>query len=450
VTTDENDTPDSRCLSLYICSLLRSREVYPCPPFTSSIFIGLTGSSISGREHGSTNYLWTHAERYNFQPEDNYIKVRLPTLSALARHETVIKENALTICIRIEQEYGEQPKSKPNFQEEGHVKVPNDMVSALGALVDVPNGADVRFVCLEHELDKDEGQMEGGEGYEDGEGLRSRKRVIYANSQVLSRRSSYFEDLFATSFLETTAPQVDRVKTVVIESADFNTVYWMIRYVFDHQYTNVIDRMIRFLYTNELLFDEQEDHIRDLMVWQSIEPAIARKALTGLGANLPSNREWHWRSWDGDEPVSAISNSDHDPDTRSIASSSHSFVSNTPNTSKSQSSTAPTASSNAKSTPRPTRVSAPISPNRSSSISSRASSGSYPSSRTVGPAKPYPPRIQTQHDTDPHKHPVEQPPPACAMAVYMLAHQYRLETLELLAKGHILSHLTHSTCIPVL
>jgi hypothetical protein len=446
VTTDENDTPDSRCLSLYICSLLRSREVYHSPPFTSSIFIGLIGSSQSGREHGFTHYLWTHTERYNFQPEDNYIKVRLPTLSTLARHETVIKENVVTICIRIEQEYGEQSKSGPNFQEEGHVKVPNDMVSALGALVDVPNGADVRFVCLEHELEKEEGGLgDGG----DGEGLRSRKRVICANSQVLSRRSSYFEDLFATSFLETTAPQVDRVKTVVIESADFNTVYWMIRYVFDHQYTNVIDRMIRFLYTNELLFDEQEDHIRDLMVWQSIEPAIARKALTSPNPNQSSSREWQWRCWDGDEPLSAISTSDNDPDTRSIASSSHSFA-NTTNTNKSKSSTAPTASSNAKSTPRPTRGSAPISPNRSSSISSRASSGSYPSSRTVGASKPYPPRIQTQHDTDPHKHPVEQPPPACAMAIYMLAHQYRLETLEALARGHILSHLTHSTCIPIL
>jgi hypothetical protein len=36
------------------------------------------------------------------------------------------------------------------------------------------------------------------------------------------------------------------------------------------------------------------------------------------------------------------------------------------------------------------------------------------------------------------------------MAIYMLAHQYRIEALAELAKKHILSHLTHSSCIPVL
>jgi hypothetical protein len=102
--------------------------------------------------------------------------------------------------------------------------VPNDLVSALGALIDIPNGADVKFVCLEHEIQQEDGQ-DGG----DEPGLRSRKRVIFANAQVLSKRSSYFEDLFATSFIETAAPQSDRFKTVVVESADFNTVYWMMR-----------------------------------------------------------------------------------------------------------------------------------------------------------------------------------------------------------------------------
>lgn len=101
--------------------------------------------------------------------------------------------------------------------------VPRDMIDAMTALIDVPNGADVRFVCLEHE-------NEAEDGMEDG--MRSRKRVIYANSQVLAARSPYFLDLFAISFAENTQISSDRIKTVVVESADFNTVYWMLRYVF--------------------------------------------------------------------------------------------------------------------------------------------------------------------------------------------------------------------------
>jgi len=102
------------------------------------------------------------------------------------------------------------------------------MVAAMAALIDVPNGADVRFVCLEHEIES-EGEGEGeGEGEEK---MRSRKRVIYANSQILASRSQYFQDLFATAFVETTQVSMDRFKTVVVESADFNTVYWMLRYV---------------------------------------------------------------------------------------------------------------------------------------------------------------------------------------------------------------------------
>jgi hypothetical protein len=106
------------------------------------------------------------------------------------------------------------------------VSVPKDMVDAMAALIDVPNGADVKFVCLEHEIEAEsEGQV-GGE-----EKMRSRKRVIYANSQVLTSRSQYFQDLFATTFVESAQASTDRFKTVVVESADYNTVYWMLRYV---------------------------------------------------------------------------------------------------------------------------------------------------------------------------------------------------------------------------
>jgi hypothetical protein len=108
------------------------------------------------------------------------------------------------------------------------VSVPKDMVNAMAALIDVPNGADVKFVCLEHEI---EAEAEGQGQVQGEEKMRSRKRVIYANSQVLASRSQYFQDLFATTFVETAQVSTDRFKIVVVESADFNTVYWMLRYV---------------------------------------------------------------------------------------------------------------------------------------------------------------------------------------------------------------------------
>lgn len=215
VTTDEGTEP-TRHLSLYICSLLRSRETYHSPSFIANIFVGIMGAPKSGREYGTTEYLWTHNEKFNFQPNDDFIKVRLPVLSEISQHPSISGENAFTLCIRIEQEYG----SSPAFQEEGKVLVPRDMVDAMAALIDVPNGADVKFVCLEHEYQSDEALMEG---------MMSRKRIIYANSQVLAARSPYFQDLFATSFQETAQASSDRFKTVVVESADFNTVYWMLR-----------------------------------------------------------------------------------------------------------------------------------------------------------------------------------------------------------------------------
>ena len=214
VTTEEHE-PITRHLSLYICSLLRSREPYLCSPYIANIFVGITGTPLSGREYGSTEYLWTHSERFNFQPNDDFIKVRLPVLSEISQHPSIRSSNAFTLCIRIEQEYG----TVPAFQDYGRVTVPRDMINAMAALIDVPNGADVKFICLEHEIPE--------EG--DGEGMRSRKRVVYANSQVLAARSPYFQDLFATSFQETSQVSSDRCKTVVVESADFNTVYWMLR-----------------------------------------------------------------------------------------------------------------------------------------------------------------------------------------------------------------------------
>ena len=53
-------------------------------------------------------------------------------------------------------------------------------------------------------------------------------------------------------------------------------------------------------------------------------------------------------------------------------------------------------------------------------------------------------------ESDPHLHPTITPAPASALSVYILAHRYRLDELEGLAKDQILSKLTHETCMPML
>lgn len=58
------------------------------------------------------------------------------------------------------------------------------------------------------------------------------------------------------------------------------------------------------------------------------------------------------------------------------------------------------------------------------------------------------PRVHSE--ADPHRHPSTAPPAASALSVYILSHRYRLETLESLAKEHILTRMTSENCMPML
>jgi hypothetical protein len=191
--------------------------------------------------------------------------------------------------------------------------------------------------------------------------------------------------------------------------------------------------LYRFLYTNELLFDETQDHVRNLVTQQSIGTDVARSILV-TSTNHHSN-EWDWRHLNEEygEPLSATVSADHD--TRSVTSTTSTSTKPKPSI------TIPIT----KTTSRTRKE--PISPTREITHS-RASSSSYSTSTTRTAGKGTYPRATV--DVDPHSHPTVQPHPACAMSIYMLAHQYRIEALEELAKKHILSHLTHSSCIPVL
>lgn len=74
-----------------------------------------------------------------------------------------------------------------------------------------------------------------------------RKRVIYAHSDILKRRCDYFNTMLSSSFAESTHSNLPlgerRMFDVVVEEADFVTVYWLLKWV----------------YGNWLLFKEEDD-----------------------------------------------------------------------------------------------------------------------------------------------------------------------------------------------
>lgn len=228
MTTEQEDSDaedrSARRLSLFICC-----AALDVPLFTTELFIGITTTSTpSGREHGSTPYLWSHTQSFAFRPNDDFVKIPLPVLSILANDLGVKASNAFTLCIRIDEAYG----SIPTFQRAGQVSVPTDLLAALGSMIDVPTGSDVRFICLEHKVaDEDERRVSTGSNGSYSAGMMSRKRILYANSQLLGGRSDYFADLFKGDFAEAKTGGSGRYKTVVVSNADFDTVYWMLRYV---------------------------------------------------------------------------------------------------------------------------------------------------------------------------------------------------------------------------
>lgn len=56
----------------------------------------------------------------------------------------------------------------------------------------------------------------------------ARKRVIYAHSDILIRRSEYFQTMLTSSFSENVSvPSGDRkIYEIIVEEADFVTIYW--------------------------------------------------------------------------------------------------------------------------------------------------------------------------------------------------------------------------------
>jgi hypothetical protein len=304
----------------------------------------------------------------------------------------------------------------------------------------------------------------------------ARKRVIYAHSDILTRRSEYFSTMLASAFSENNPGLVQgdrKLYSIVVEEAEFETVYWLLKWC----------------YANWLLFKEVDD---------------PRVAVDGVGGGWNARwlntrgGEWDWKTFRKvGEETSNLGNRD---DARSATSaesprsnaeySSTSSKGKTPQTST----TSPTSArqtSGAKGAASSTKVST-SSPTTSRSSNSTGPRQSMPSSSTnthsgvaiaMGhpstssasrtksvpiplsvPAANYPgshyplsPRSQRPRShpssvstPDPHVHPTPAPPPASALSMYQVAHRYAMPGLATLALEHMMATITPQSSFALL
>lgn len=280
----------------------------------------------------------------------------------------------------------------------------------------------------------------------------ARKRIIYAHSDILSRRSEYFATLLASSFREA-APNtsiLDRdrgrpIHTIVVEEADFVTVYWLVKY----------------LYCDWLLFRENDD---------------PRAAVDGIGAGwsarwLSQGSEWDWKTF---SPKTGVFEDqidrEEDGTSRSVTSESVSAASIVSGGSrpskvitlaspvtptriplKSTAPTSPTAlRSTGAHTRRPSKVitgnnisAPPAAPSSSSSSRSSPQALYYPLSPSQS-------RLHPTRQPDPHLHPTPAPIAASALSIYQIAHRYRIPGLQHLALDHMMSTISPRSAFPLL
>ena len=285
-----------------------------------------------------------------------------------------------------------------------------------------------------------------------GSRITARKRIIYAHSDILIRRSEYFSSMLSSAFAETVPSGERKIHTIIVEEADFVTIYWLLKWV----------------YANWLLFKEEDD---------------PRSAVEGIGAGWSARwlstrgtaGEWDWKTFSKNSAV--------DDDIVSAASgdSVHSHVDGRgsgssqgkPTFQSSQSTSSPMRNV----VQRPSSASKPPSSSTLRSTSSAVSRRSaVPDSPSIGmsvssPAHPSPGHtaqpipIGSSHYTntpqrprprasassgDPHPHPTSTPPPASAFSVYQIAHRYEMPGLATLALEHMMATITPQSCFALL
>ncbi|KAJ7752762.1 hypothetical protein DFH07DRAFT_1031354 [Mycena maculata] len=454
-----NSDSKPQTLSLYITSLIL--DFAHNYEMNASIMAAI--KCQDDRVGARPDWVWEFWQNdWVFRRESEVWDCALPSLSALLENPRIRETDSFTICIQLHCPIG------PFFPQQPTASyVPRDLLDGLEASLDNPNTGDVRFVCLERMPPDAESpatpettppsirrpSSSSSSQSPFSAQTTARKRVIYAHSDILIRRSDYFATMLSSSFAETKLIPGDRkLYTIVVEEADFETIYWL----------------LKFCYANWLLFKEQDD------------PRIAVEGIgAGWSARWLSVRggEWDWKTFtkvSGDDSTVADARSATSAESITQDASAQtstkgkSFVPDppsisTPTRSSPQAARAPSKvvsnpASSSRQTPsvprRPTQSSTPSTMGMSASASSgisrtkpvplSAGSSGYSSSGHY----PISPRTQRSHQSavlstpDPHPHPTPAPPPASALSVYQVAHRYAMPALAALALDHMMSTIT--------
>ncbi|KIJ56759.1 hypothetical protein M422DRAFT_57400 [Sphaerobolus stellatus SS14] len=472
-------------LSLYITCLTLDHLL----EYDVTMLVAVKVQDDRGGERGArADWVWECWDKdWSFRLDSEVWQCTLPPLSALLQNPRIAETDSFVICIQIHNPIGPIYPQHPSAYY-----VPKDLLDGVEASLD--NSRDVKFICLERRPSSSTPPSpmfasthsrrslatSESSAYSFTTDPKGRKRVIYAHSDILVRRSEYFRDMLGSSFAETQSNgngEGRKVYEVVVEEADFVSIYWLLKYC----------------YANWVLFKEQDDP-RAAVEW--IGEGWSTKWLSKKGG------EWEWESFskpglyhDDDAAGSVVSRDDD----VSVSVRSTGVVS--PVSARSgragersdvvegkqpvRTATTPTLQAPPASPRVASRLTSPSTPTTSSSNTPRASSTkpsssttsthkassssgapsrtstyTYPLSprqpRAVHPAHPTHPhptqtqQAQLQAQLDPHAHPTPQPQPASALSLWLIAHRYAMPGLEALALAHMMNTIQPAAALPLL
>ncbi|KAG8720757.1 hypothetical protein FRC09_009051 [Ceratobasidium sp. 395] len=460
-------------LSVFVTSLMLDYAPHTNTELCTTMMAAVrVRGDLAGERGARADWLWEFWDQdWTFRKESEFWECSLPPLSTILEHPRVAATNSFVLCIQIHTPVGPQIPQQPSIYY-----VPKDLLEGIEASLDNANTGDVQFVCLERlgPSNSPSGTLTPNSRRSSSEStsypssrLIARKRVIYAHSDILRTRAGgeYFSTMFSSGFAESAAPVSGERKmhTVVVEEADFNTIYWMLKWV----------------YGNWLLFQEDDD---PRIVFNSMGQGQSTKWLsssyTSGAAQGPTSTqqpgEWDWQT---------LYRIDTPSEAGSLGQSLRSLVldDTTPEGIPAHAQTSSQGSGEPESIAQEPSVRAPAASAPRAAVRSPAAAGSSvrrggakagstrPSSTSrggaaggssggtfmprVAPVSPHTPRYPHTHShhphtlvprpqPDPHPHPTPPPPPASALAVYQTAHRYALPGLAQLALEHLLGTIT--------
>ncbi|KAL1944324.1 hypothetical protein VTO73DRAFT_3509 [Trametes versicolor] len=464
--------PPRLCLHITCLSIDYGHPEYE---LSASMFAAVKCQDDRVGERGArAEWVWENWQsNWVFGQDREVWECALPPLSMLLENPRIRETDSFVICVQLHSPVGPFYPQQPSAYY-----VPRDLLEGLEASLDNPNTGDVQFVCLERttsqELDSSQSLNASMPTSPHSTSSQSssatqtlaRKRIMYAHSDILIRRSEYFATMLGSSFSEnasTLLPGERKVYTIVVEEADFATIYWLLKWV----------------YANWLLFRADDDprqavdgvgagwSARDLCSpgtadewdWKVLHkggpgasepPASDSRSVTSGGSGrssgdaarekpkpvpqVPANMRTSHSGGGSGTSKTQSSPSRHSPATARRPSHGPSGPTQGLTVSMANPPTSPSTSRSTKAVPVPVPV--PVSPSASHFAHKQR-------------ARPQPPTVSLS-TVDPHAHPTAPPPPASALSMYQLAHRYGMPGLGALALEHIVATITPRASFAVL